>query len=66
MFTGQPIQALFVNNQVIINLKEQSVLTGGPPINVSSGLITVDGQPTTTLLSVTNAFQGGICLAIED
>ncbi len=65
VFTGQPIQALFVNNQVIINLKDQGVLTGGPPINVSSGLITVDGQPTTTLLSVTNAFQGGICLGIE-
>ncbi|HEY7642523.1 MAG TPA: autotransporter domain-containing protein [Steroidobacteraceae bacterium] len=65
IFTGSPIQAQFVNARVIINLKQQNVLRGGPPVNVSVGLITVDGQQS-TLVGVTNASQFGVCLAVED
>jgi hypothetical protein len=65
VWTGAPIQAQFVNNDVIINLKDQAVLRGGPPINVAVGTVFVDGQPSSTV-NVTNAFQGGICLDIGD
>lgn len=65
VWTGAPIQAQFVNNDLIINLKDQGVLRGGPPINVAVGTVFVDGQPSVTV-SVTNAFQGGICLNIGD
>jgi outer membrane autotransporter protein len=65
VWTGAPIQAQFVNNNVIINLKDQGVLRGGPPIDVAVGTVFVDGVATDTV-SVTNAFQGGICLDIGD
>jgi hypothetical protein len=65
VWTGAPIAAQFVNNRVIINLKDQGVLRGGPTINVSIGQVFVDGQPSTTV-GVTLPFQSGICLAIED
>jgi outer membrane autotransporter protein len=65
VWTGAPIAAQFVNNNVIINLKDQGVLRGGPTINVSVDAIFVDGQPSASV-SVVNAFQGGICLGIGD
>lgn len=65
VFTGSPIQALFENDRIIINLKDQNVLVGGPSINVAIGQVTVDGQPS-GVVGVTQPLQGGICLAIED
>ena len=65
VFTGNPIQAQFENNRIIVNLKEQNVLVGGPPINMAIGQVTVDGQPS-TLVGVTQPLQGGVCLAVED
>src|SRR5687767_4587393 len=65
VWTGNPIQAQFVNDRIIINLKEQDVLVGGPPINVTVGAVLVDGQQS-TVVGVTLPFQGGICLAVED
>lgn len=65
VFTGNPIQAQFVNNRVIINVKDQNVVVGGPPVNITIGQIIVGGQQSTTV-GVTNALQGGVCLAVED
>lgn len=65
VFTGNPIQAQFVNNRVIINVKDQNVVVGGPPVNITIGQIIVGGQASTTV-GVTNALQGGVCLAVED
>jgi len=64
-FTGTPISALFENARIIVNLKDQGVLVGGPSINVAIGQITVDGQPS-ALVGVTQPLQGGVCLAVED
>jgi outer membrane autotransporter protein len=65
VFTGQPIRVQFVNDRLLINLKDQGVLIGGPPVNVSVGTVTVDGQ-TSTLVGVNNQFQAGVCLFVED
>src|SRR4030095_6133194 len=64
-WTGNPISALFENDRIIVNLKDQNVLVGGPPINVAIGQVTVDGQPS-SLVGVTQPLQGGVCLAVED
>lgn len=67
VFTGNPIQAQFVNNRVIINLKDQNVVVGGPPVNITVGLVFVDDEQSTSV-GVTNVLQGGVgvCLAVED
>ena len=65
VFTGSPILALFDNDRIIVNLKDQSVVRGGPPINILIGQVTVDGQPSGDV-GVTQPLQGGVCLAIED
>ena len=47
MFTGNPIQANFEGTLLRINLKQQNVIVGGPPVNVTVGTITVDGSAST-------------------
>lgn len=69
VFTGSPILADFEGTLLRINLKQQNVLTGGPPVNVTVGNVIVDGQ-ISTLVGV-NAFSPlqdptTVCLSIED
>lgn len=65
VFTGNPLQAQFVNDRVIINLKDQNVVVGGPPVTITVDQIFVGAGPGNTV-GVTNVLQGGVCLAVED
>jgi outer membrane autotransporter protein len=69
VFTGNPIQANFEGTLLRINLKQQNVIVGGPPVNVSVGTITVDGVASTLVgvipFNVPPA-NNTVCLQIED
>jgi outer membrane autotransporter protein len=68
VFTGNPISALFDGARVTVNLKDQNVLIGGPPVNVSVGTIFINGQAQLPppAVNVVQALQFGVCLTIED
>ncbi len=68
-FTGAPILADFEGTLLRINLKQQNVLSGGPPINITVGNVIVDGQISTLVgISPFNPLQAPntVCLSVED
>src|SRR5262245_4021768 len=69
VFTGNPIQADFEGTLLRINLKQQNVLVGGPPVRVTVGTIFVDGQPSTlvgVIPFVVPPANNTVCLQLED
>jgi outer membrane autotransporter protein len=69
VFTGSPILADFEGTLLRINLKQQNVIVGGPPVNVTVGNVIVDGQISTLVgINTFNPLQAPntICLSVED
>jgi outer membrane autotransporter protein len=68
VFTGNPISAAFDGTRLTVNLKDQNVLVGGPPVNVTVGTIFLNGQAQLppVAVNVVQALQFGVCLTIED
>jgi outer membrane autotransporter protein len=68
VFTGNPINAAFDGTRLTVNLKDQNVLVGGPPLNVTVGTIFINTQPQLPPIAVNivQALQFGVCLTIED
>jgi outer membrane autotransporter protein len=69
VFTGTAIQANFEGTLLRINLKQQNVIAGGPPVNVSVGTVLVDGAAS-SLVGITPfnvpPANNTVCLQIED
>jgi outer membrane autotransporter protein len=68
-FTGNPIQANFEGTLLRVNLKQQNVIVGGPPVNVTVTNLLVDGQ-SSTLVGISSFIvppaNNTVCLEIED
>jgi hypothetical protein len=64
VFTGNPIQANFIGTLLRVNLKQQNVIVGGPPVNITVGAI----QPSTVGIIgfVVPPANNTLCLQIED